>query len=234
MQAEPPASSSSSSIPEFNTDWLAEKLGAHQYTELCTQLDTSIDVHRDPRAINWVFLHGHKRGHVFALYKFLRNLMKHRVGRVPSMEDVKCAARCSLLLLLRVAQDVRVCRDDMAKAGLEFVYTSIRDKLRVWMLASASQSPAVTVAHAASELDGWLKATPTKALPLPAWATAFGTSMFGATFTWGNPSATDLAAFTRCSNVSMTRDAVAVRFLTFVQSCSGWPAVFDASLADLS
>ena len=74
-------------------------------------------------------------------------------------------------------------------------------------------------------------AVPAAELPLPVWVTAFSTSTFGNTFTWGQPSTHDIHAFQRCAGVPTTRSSVTPVFVAFMRHAGTWQRVFTTSLA---
>ena len=190
-----------------------------------------LDTLRDPRAMDWCLDYGYERGNACVLYKVVRNTLKYRSqGRVPTMADVAFAMTCAVLLLLRTAQDVVCAHHDMAKAGLPFVYTAIRDKMWMWVQQwPVDVLPAVDTV--VNDVEEWAAAVPAAELPLPVWVTAFSTSTFGNTFTWGQPSTHDIHAFQRCAGVPTTRSSVTPVFVAFMRHAGTWQRVFTTSLA---
>lgn len=219
------------SVPEWDASGLTDKLHSQQFSEVMDALDGHIDTTRDPRAVNWCVQFGYKRGHVCVLYKLTRNMLAWNRGRVPSIDDLGFALRCALILLLRVAQDVKSCLDDMAKADLEFVYKAFRDKLWRW-ISGWKQDALPAVGEVAREVERWAAAM--KVLPLPVWATSFRTSSYKRGFTWTNPAAYDTSAFQKCKTISDTRNSVTRSFMTFLKTQSSWADAFRADIVDVT
>jgi hypothetical protein len=224
----------------FDGDALACALARQEYSKTMGRLTVALDTERNPNAVNWCLTHGYRRGHACVLYMLARNLLKFVDGRVPAKEDIAFGMKTATLLLMRVAQDVRCCRDDMAKSGLEYVYTVIRNKIAVWV-GSQNASCLPTMTKIASEVETWCKTIAGSSMPQPTWVTAFSTSLIGATFTWGDPASHDVVSFQRCRSVTDTRTAVATAFVAFLRSVEtkatpseAWAALLSADLEQVS
>ncbi len=226
------SSGTPATAPAWNVASITEQLNSQQYQEVMTQLKVALDDYRDNRTVNWCVDQGYRKGHVCVLYLLTRNFLKFTSGRVATTNEQGFALLCAVLLLLRVAQDVHSCEIDMAKHGLEFVFKALRDKLGSWVYAQNPWSMP-TVQKVVDELDKWVLGVQ-DGLPLPVWATAFGVSTFGWTFTWGNPVEADTAAFQRCQGIRATRTSVAHAFVQHMRTLTTWDAVFKADLADLT
>jgi hypothetical protein len=216
------------------SEQLTGALEAHRFGAVAEGLKVAIMTHRNPAAINWCVTFGYKHGVPCALYYLCRNVLKHREGRVCTVEDLAFGFQCAVLLLLRIGADVVAAREDMAKAGLEFVYTSVRDKLWTWlkpMLQEPHSASAPTLAQTHRELDSWLRVHRAADLPTPVWCTAFSTSvMFGNTFTFGDPLPHDVAAFGKSQGIAGTRARFASDFMVLLAGMPSWEALFSSTM----
>jgi hypothetical protein len=205
-------------------------LGCHDYAKVAAALDVAIDSARNPRAIQWCIEQGLAKGHVLALYRVARNLLKYQCGRVPTPKEVSSGVTAAVILVIRCAQDVVACRDDMAKSGLESVFTVVRDKVRQWVAALPVTDFLVLEAihHEVAQWFGDEAVAGT--LPSPVWVTGFGVPMLGWTFTWGNPAMTDVTAFSRCQGIRDTRAAVSTKWLTHLRDTPTLDAFFAIDL----
>jgi hypothetical protein len=203
-----------------------------QFPRVLKIVDDGIEVHRDTRVVDWCILWGYTHGHVPVLYKLARNKLKFQCGSVPSFRDMSFGLSCALVLLLRVAQDVRACKVDLAKADRDFVYFAFRDKLWSWLEGRPLVS-LPTVQEVLPEFSAWVQSDAPTRLPLPTWATAFSITHM-TTFSFGVPTDTDTAAFRRSQTVEETRDDVLRSFCAFIQTQPSWQAIFKASLHTLT
>lgn len=218
---------------EFSAEKVAELLHQERYSECCSVLVYALDTFRSSVAVNWCQVYGFRRGHVPVLYYFIRNVLKHRVGRVPSTDDLTITMRAVALLLMRTAQDTRAASIDMAK-DVSVVYPLLRDKLCAWLQAwNATDLPSVKTVI--PFLETWHAAN-TDSLPLPTWVTSLRCSMLGYTLTWGDPTAHDSAAFKRNQGMRATRADTAVAFLTFLARTPDtftWMQLLHVDMSDI-
>lgn len=206
----------------------------HNFAKVTMLLDAAFDEHRDPNAVDWCSATGYRRGHVFALYKSTRNYLKDAKNQVLGKTGCRDALLCASLLLLRTAQDVWSCQTNMARHGLDFVFTSLRDKVKSW-LDKHPKRHWPTPASIATYIEDWQRSSKTGPLPSPVWVTAFSVSLFPGTFTFtfGNPTQDDLRSFNTHGGIGATRSDVAAAFVAFLRRQSTWEEVFSAPLASM-
>lgn len=212
---------SSSAVPSTLTALLHE----FAYEDVAKTLVQELDCARNPQAADWCAELGAGAGHALPLYYDVRNTLKWRAaGVVPSTRTLFLGLTHAVLLLVRVAQDVAVCRLDLARRR-EFVYLALRAKLWSWVRLWRDVT-LPRVADVVAAVDAWFQAV-SEPLPLPVWAVAFDAWWpTHTTFTWGTPSAEDVAAFQRNSNIAHTRARVRDNALAALRAMHTWEAVF--------
>lgn len=214
----------------WNQAWLDERLAAEDYAKVVEYIVRSLDVDRDPRAVDWIFIQGCKKSHPFALYYVARNLLKPTTGRVPALTDLHFGFKAAVLLLMRVYQDVKACKTNMGRPHVDVVYTAIRDKVKTWVLQHNGKHTTPTVANVMREIETWL-GVERREYPLPTWCTSFSSPLvFGNTFNWGTPAEYDIAAFKLCTGIPVTRIAASRLFLEALGEAKSWEDVFSIPL----
>lgn len=211
--------------PPKPEDVLTTALTHQDFPVVMSTLDEMLEVHRNPFAVNWCFQHGYRHGHVPVLERLVWNQLRFGVGRVPSVEDLKFAVNCAVLLLLRCAQDIVASRRHVAKRDRETLFVCLLSHVKYWTLrwdATVLPSPAAI----ADFLAQWLGSG--VVLPLPTWCVAANVhhrllvldSKPATYITWGKPDDLDDTAF-RVSRdvVNATRAQIATHFLSIIRSC---------------
>jgi len=203
-----------------------EQLEAENFDVAVNSVVTAISYERDPRAINWCTEYGYRRGHVPILFNLTWNALRFSKGSVPNMESLTFGIRCAVILLLRTAQDVVSCKLDLAKSGVDYIYTDILRSVRHWVLRwNEDVLPSTAQMH--EEISVWLESR-AEPLPLPVWATCYYSNMFSRT--WGQPKEHDTVAFRRSETVNATRTAVADKFMSELQRAADLVTFFKIDI----
>ena len=236
---------------KWDSAWCTERLAAEDYGILVKYVLNALEKDREPRAVNWTFCQGYKKGHAFGLYLVTRNLLKPMEGRVSAVEDIHFGFKCAVLLMLRAYQDVKAAKIDMAKDGLEPVYTSLRDKTWRWVAAHDNKPTTPPISKIHTEVSTWVRenggsgrgngsgsgggagtgaASVSREYPMPTWCTAFGIPYMGWTFSWNTPATYDIEAFKRSKGIPVTREEVTGVFLHALAQAKTWKDVFSIPL----
>ena len=212
--------------PAWDPCMIAEALENEEYERVAAILQANYAA-REPRVVDWFIEQGYRKGHVVVLYYLAQNLLRYSKDRVPTVEDLNFGVRCTVLLMLRVAQDVMCCKLDVVKAGREEVYAAFAQDAKIWLTARWPADVLATPAAIGDELDKWLAANADMDLPLPTWATCLEVGFVD--FYWKKPTAHDVTSFKRCTNIAATRASVAVHVLKMLRTTPTWEAFFSQS-----
>jgi hypothetical protein len=209
---------------------LLADLAAHRVDVAACTLDSALDVHRDPRAMDVCKVAALEQGHVVALYKLVRNGLKwSSTGAVPCTRTLMQAVVHAMLLLLRVGQDVQACVTDLGRPERAWVFQAFVRKVGSWL--AAWPPAALPTLHAvAAQVHDWNSEV--TQWPNPAWAASFHSPLLmGTTFTFGRPRHEDVAAFDRCQTLQATRADVCSRLCEALEASANWEVALGAALA---
>jgi hypothetical protein len=225
-------------VPWAGAAEVAGDLAAHRLPLASAALDTALDSHRNPRALDWCQSTALQQGHVLLLYKSCRNGLKWcGQGKLSTTDDLAFGLFFGLALIIRVAQDVQTCITDLGRPHRSWVFSAFCDKVSTWV----AQWPAdmlpplqpivrrvfkwVTRGSVGEHHSAW---------PAPAWATSFTLpAVMGTTFVFAEPSSNDIAALGRCLTLGATRADVIARAHLVLDGATAWDRNLSKALAAL-